>query len=236
MKVEKWIHINYEENDKWLFPIFNAIRKSLKMSDNDKFDNSFTELSYHISTRLEMLPIIYKRLNEGYSLIIEICKEQVNIEHISSKTKNGYVLEIGEELTHKMLIDIDSFLFEMNSCVELIIKLIEKIYSVLRINVENINEELMKMLLEKGQDKKWFKLLDSGRNFFTHDGTPFFAIDYTNSLKGYYDILIMKENLKVFDDVKKFYRLSDFNIIADGFYHSKNILAQHIILLCQNVN
>ncbi len=56
-----------------------------------------------------------------------------------------------------MLIDIDSFLFEMNSCVELIIKFIEKIYALLNIDVEDINEELMKMLLEKGQDKKWFK-------------------------------------------------------------------------------
>lgn len=235
MKIEKWIHINYEVTDKWLYPIFNALRESLGMKNTDKFDNSFIELSYHISTRLEILPKIYERLNEGYKQIISICEEKAKKENVSSNNINGYVLEIEEGIAYRLIVDIDSFLFEMNSCVELITKLIKKIYTLVGINVDNINEELIKILLQKGQDKKWFALLDSGRNFFIHDGTPFFAIDYTHSSKGKYDILIMKENLKTFDDRKKYYRLSDFNLVINGFYNSKNILTEHLILLCKNM-
>jgi hypothetical protein len=132
-----------------------------------------------------------------------------------------------------MILDIDSFLFEINSCLELITKLIKKIYSLLCQKVEDINEELIQLLIKKGQDIEWYQLLDSGRNFFIHNGTPFFAIDYTNHSIGQYDILIMKENIKSFELKKKYYRLSDFNKIIIGFYQSKNIIAEHLIIVCR---
>jgi hypothetical protein len=70
MKIEKWIHIEFEEKDKWLFPIFNELRKSLKLKDDEILNQYFIELSYHISTRLEILPIIYDRLNEGFKRMV----------------------------------------------------------------------------------------------------------------------------------------------------------------------
>lgn len=233
MKIEKWIHINYEENDKWLFPIFNELRASLRLKDDEILDQNFIELSYHISTRLEILPIIYDRLNEEFKRIIDNCKEKVEQINISSEKENGYVLEIDEKVKYSMILDIDSFLFEINSCLELITKLIKNIYSLLGQKVEDINEELKQLLIKKGQDIEWYRLLDSGRNFFIHDGTPFFAIDYTNHSIGQYDILIMKENIKSFEQKKKYYRLSDFNKIIIGFYQSKNIIAEHLIIVCK---
>ena len=85
MKIEKWIHINYEETDKWLPPIFNELRTSLRLKDAEILDQNFIELSYHISTRLEILPIIYERLNEGFKRIIDTCKEKVGPFNISSE-------------------------------------------------------------------------------------------------------------------------------------------------------
>jgi hypothetical protein len=233
MKVEKWIHINYEENDKWLFPIFNELRTSLRLKDDEILDQNFIELSYHISTRLEILPIICDRLNVGFKRIIDNCKEKVEHINISSEKENGYVLEIDEKVKYSMILDIDSFLFEINSCLELITKLIKKIYSLFDQKVEDINEELKQLLIKKGQDIEWYRLLDSGRNFFIHEGTPFFAIDYTNHSIGQYDILIMKENINSFEQKKKYYRLSDFNKIISGFHKSKNIIAEYLIIVCK---
>ena len=193
MKVEKWIHINYEENDKWLFPIFNALRESIGLNDNEKLDKSIIELSYHISTRLDILPIIYKRLNEDYKQIINTIKEKSTVENISSKNKRGFVLDIEKEIVNEIILDIDSFLLEINACIELITKLISKIYNLIENKIEDVNKEILNILSKKGLDEKWFRLLDSARNFFIHEGTPFFAVDYTNQSDGNYDILIMKK-------------------------------------------
>ena len=233
MKIEKWIHINYEETDKWLFPIFNELRTSLRLKDDENLDQYFIKLSYHISTRLETLPIICERLNDGFNSIMDICKEKIEHINISSKNENGYVLEIDEKVKYSMILDIDSFLFEINSCLELIKKLIKKIYSLVDHKIDNIDEEVKQLLIKKGQDIEWYRLLDSERNFFIHEGTPFFAIDYTNHTIGQYDILIMKDNIHSFDQKKKYYRLSEFSKILNGFHKSKNIIADYLMLVCK---
>jgi hypothetical protein len=65
-------------------------------------------------------------------------------------------------------------------------------------------------------------------------GAPYIAIDLTNE-EEYYDLIIMKENLKKFDNKSKFLLLSDLNKIFNGFLKARGALQQHIIKHLVNI-
>ena len=212
------------------------------MKDKKKIIKIYLSVLLTLSISLTLPSSIFASREIQFIDAIVMIKPGINLDlsNVNYKYRwediNGFALKIDKETAHKLIIDIDSFLFEIHASVELIKELTKKVYDILGRKVNDINKELMELLLKNGLEKKWFILLDSGRNFFTHNGTPFFAIDYTNSSNRNYDILIMKENLKSFDDDKKFYRLSEFDIIVDGFAKSRKIILEHIKSLCNNRN
>lgn len=191
------------------------------------------QLSFHITTRLEILPIIYDRINEEYEVLMSYCKKKISDKNKCSRDKDGFVLEIEKSLVYSLILDIDSFLFEINSSIELITKFVMRIYNLLGRFTDNFAKEMKEMLLLNGCDISWFRLLDSGRNYFIHDGTPFIAIDCTNEEEGY-DLIIMKENLKSFEGNKTFYRFSEFTKIAKGFYEMKNKLSEYLFKIIES--
>ena len=87
-----------------------------KASPIPKVDKS--KLGLSISTRLDMLPRIVDRLNNNVMKVFEAAKKH-KIENISTKHKEGFVLDIDEDLKFNLLIDIDSLLIKLNSVCEL---------------------------------------------------------------------------------------------------------------------
>jgi hypothetical protein len=97
------------------------------------------------------------------------------------------------------------------------------------IKKEYSGKELKRILIENGQDANWFALLDKDRNFFIHHATPYIAIDISVDPP---DLLIMKENLKSFNDSNTFTRLSELDTVLKGFRKAIHILQDHLITLC----
>jgi hypothetical protein len=104
-----------------------------------------------------------------------------------------------------------------------------------KLNKKEAGLRIKKIIESKGLDTKWFQDLDDQRNFFIHEGAPYFAIDVSKGPKKY-DLLIMKENLKSFNDNSKFVRLSKLNEIVQGFLSARLTLQQHLIELIQKVD
>ena len=90
---------------------------------------------------------------------------------------------------------------------------------------------LKDLLVQNGQDPNWFQLLDKDRNFFIHNGTPYIAIDVSTEEDP--DLVVMKENLKSFEDTKSYTKLSEMDSIVKGFSTAKIILQEHIMGLYQ---
>ncbi|MBU4421087.1 MAG: hypothetical protein KKH84_08810, partial [Proteobacteria bacterium] len=92
---------------------------------------------------------------------------------------------------------------------------------------------IIKKIIEgAGKSSEWFVVLDNQRNFFMHEGAPYFAVDVTEG-PGKYDLLIMRENIKIFHDHSKFIKLSEINSIMEGFSIAKPIIQKHLIELYQ---
>ncbi len=93
---------------------------------------------------------------------------------------------------------------------------------------DNKLTDMLRQILSKSNvSGDWFTILDRNRNFVTHNGTPYIAIDVSNQET--WDLLIMKENLVKFDDTKKFFTLSELGAVAEGFSNARVALQKHLI-------
>lgn len=226
--IEKWIHIGETGGDPWILPIFTAINAAVQKGRCPDIENTTRELAIHVSTRLNILPVAVERVNSGWrALYAEV--QEFQDDNIFKDGKEAYAMLVKKKLIYSLLADIDSFLFETNSCCELMGKLLKELHEH---NGKPINCEpgkfLAKLLVQNGQEKDWFLLLDKQRNFFIHDGAPYLAIDVTTAAP---DLIIMNENLKVFNDPKKYTKISELSKIVEGFSNAKNILQEHLMSL-----
>lgn len=228
----KWIHINTKVGDPWILPIWSAVNdaeSSGKASPISKEGKS--QLGLSISTRLDMLPRIVHRINEEVNEVYKTTKAH-NKEHIFTELREGYAFDIEENLKFNLLIDIDSLLFELNSICELMTSLFFVLYTHIGkiIKKKEVGLIIKKIIEGAGKSSDWFNELDKQRNFFMHEGAPYLAVDISEG-PGKYDLLIMRENIKFFNDHSKFIKLSEINSIVKGFSIAKPIIQKHLIEL-----
>jgi len=228
--ITKWLHLNDTMGDPWVLPIWSAIHNALKAEKVAQPSDEQREISMHISTRLNMLPMIIRRIQQEYHSL----KNSVDghkPQNIFTPKQEGYALKIDTELLYNLLIDIDSLLFEINSCCELIMKYLGMVYDHLgiKIDIPKVGKRIKQIIQDEGDDISWFELLDENRNFFIHSGAPYIAIDLSDEQR--IDLIIMKENLHKFTDREKFITLSELDSIVKGFMKAKLIIRKHIISL-----
>lgn len=225
---EKWLHIQSLGGDQWVKPIYTAM-KNVGIGRSKELD----EFGTAISDRLTFLPIVLKRLDIAekniYGQTNGYTKEYECTHDKDENEFPGYA--INDSVKFEFIIVFDSLLFELNSVCELINKFIKMIYQSTEDKVhKHIKNDrfLNYILIQEDHDDEWLKPLVDIRNHFIHQSSPYFAIDISTSK---YDILIMKENIKVFNDHKRFIPLSEIKEMCDGFRKSLPLIQKHLIKL-----
>ena len=229
--ITKWLRVETRGGDPWVIPIWSAINQAVEAGRVALVGDEVRQLALHLSTRLTMLPRIFKRINkECYSLYASIATRQPH--HECTRTHDGYAFPLDDELKYNLLLDIDSLLFEVNSCCELITTFFTLLHQHRGQSIpkDQVGKKIRR-ILDAGQDPTWFVQLDTHRNFFMHEGAPYIAIDLSNEVDGRYDLLIMKENMGDFSNSDKFIRLSELSTIVNGFELSKPLIQQYLVNL-----
>lgn len=233
--IDKWLHIEELSGDPWVLPILTSVNNALRKGRITQLPSDVYELGVYISIRLNILPRIVQRINDE---VIELFKlaESHEESHVFTKTTKGYALRIDNDLKYRIICDIDSLLFEINSVCELMTKLFESLYSHAGKPLEKKKVGLnIKSIIENAkQNPSWFVNLTEHRNFFIHEGAPYIAIDISNG-SGNYELLIMKENLKSFENKATFITLSELNEIVQGFIDVKPVIQDDLISLFNGI-
>ncbi len=120
--VSQWLHIDMKVTDPWVLPIWNAIHEAVREGRTTHPGDSASQLSLHLSTRLAMLPVISRRLNEGYAQLVAALEGRAS-HHEWTNEREGYAFPIPQELQYGILVDLDSLLFELKACGELLLSL-----------------------------------------------------------------------------------------------------------------
>lgn len=227
--VEKWLHLNYLPRNQWGYKVARAINVAVEAGRFSAAPPEIGELNISISTRIDMLGRVLKRIGQELGSLREMIKDH-GTEHIFTPKREGYALDVDEDTKYNLLIDIDAFLFECNACCDLVTNLMMIAHEHVGnpIDKEEIGKDIRKILRDAKQDTRWFVLLDTNRNLFIHNATPYISVDISKEEKGVYELLIMKENLHTFKDKKKFIRLGDLSKIAHGFSAALPVLENHI--------
>ena len=177
-----------------------------------------------------MLPRVINRLNKDLAALYDAAKAY-KPEYVFSKTKEGFVLPIDDDVKYSVIADVDSFLFEVRACADLM----QKFFGLLHAHTgkpipeKKLGESFQAALQERRVSEGWFKMLAKARNLAAHDGTPYVAIDISRSKK--WAAIFTMENLKSFEDPNKFFTISDLQEIADGFRKAKIALQDHLVEL-----
>lgn len=226
--VTKWLHIQYLGGDPWVLPVWSALNAAVERRAATQPTDEMRELGIHLSTRLTMLPRVYRRISKGAEAIRSSIATRTP-DHESTPTHEGYSFDLDENLKFSFLLDLDSLLFELNSVCELLTTFFELSHTCAGRSLPDERPGLaVKRVLEAaGQDTQWFRDLDRHRNFFSHNGAPYFAVDLSNP--GVYDLLIMKKNLRTFEDEAAFLRLSALSAMARGFEESRHVIRRHLV-------
>lgn len=226
--VERWVHLSEFGGDTWILPIWMAANEAAKAGRCSLLTKDLSELGLHISTRLNLLPRVVERVNRGaYKLYAAVANCAPN--HEFTRDSEGVAFDVHDDEKYELLADLDLLLFEFHSACELMVRLFEQLHTYVgkAMPATSVGKSIQSVLKSGGQDPAWFAVLGTNRNFFIHEGAPYIAVDVSKAPDDY-DILIMKENLKTFDERDKFIKLSEVNEMVQGFRGSRSIVQSYL--------
>jgi hypothetical protein len=224
MTISKWLQLNEAGNPAWVLPIWTAVNQSGR-GDIDTMTGRF---GYFASLKMRMIRRQVDRLNEEAVQLFQQAKQHEERHICTPQHPMGHAFRVDDEVKYRLMLDNDLLLFEIDSCSELMRKFLSGIYRHLGIPHEpkKMGKEMERILRQKGHDPQWFVILDKERNFFAHEGAPYHAIDISKERFG---LIIMKDNLKVFDAPEKFITLVEVNAVIKGFFEAAELIKEHIL-------
>lgn len=220
----QFLHINYISKNTWGYPLWNALNAAVSRGDavplSDQLKHEIGDLVLAVSVRLDYLPSIIDRINGNVKLLYDEVKQR-------DRTLDKYVYEPKAEVKYPLLVDINSFLSEIFSGLELVETLGKKVLRrVLRRRV--VEDSLIEAVLTaQGASMEWFEKLKDWRHHFMHCGTPWIAVCLDQEPA--YDLLVMKSNIHDFNNAETFFRLSELNQVLKGFMEALRLVQERIV-------
>ncbi|MFN8179094.1 MAG: hypothetical protein U0167_14280 [bacterium] len=226
--VQRWVHLKFELENAWANRIWTAYLRAQAAGRVPPLPSDAGELALHITTRLNMLPHLIRRMNAGAKGVYAAVRD-VPSTHVSDRTNEGYAFRVEASLKYELLLDVDSLLFELNALCELMGLLLARIRELARDPVERteIGPLLRRIVVAASQDAEWFETLDTHRNLFSHAAAPYLAVDVSDPKRP--DILVMKRNVDEFSDPTTYVRLSELARMVAGFGAAVAALERHLI-------
>lgn len=253
------IHINFLPGG-LLFdarPIWTALNSATSNGKvptlRKELGNELGQTAIHLGTRDYMMRAALRELNASTKAIWDFIPSAIEVGSIpNTRVMRGRAVEDARD---RVLLATDSFLYECRSFLDLVAKFT---YAMLT----SIGKQpAVKQQLSTGQTVRlverggrlrphdfllflchqlqvptdWFLFLSSHRNVFTHEATPYCAVEETGSVPSAYDLLIMRTNILDFStaDPKDYFRISECAAVATGLRRFGAAVQKHLVDLLQ---
>ncbi|MBN1384066.1 MAG: hypothetical protein JW983_04185 [Elusimicrobia bacterium] len=211
---KKILNIPYFAENPWVKPIwgaFNDAEREGKIKERDPvFKEKAGNIAISLSTKLSFLSIINQRINKNRKDLYSVVKTR-NFDDITK---------------WKILLDIESLFFEMNSACELMEKFTDTIFEHIG-KGQSAKDFIKNLIFQNGISKDWYPFMDSKRNHFMHQGAPYLRVILDNEPN--YDLIITLKNIKVFNNPKEYFLLSEVTNLLKGFEETQEVLQRNII-------
>ncbi len=227
MTISHWIHLTDLGGDNWALRIIGASNATPNSLGNEE-----RELGTYISLKREIIRRIVSRIKDEIEELYNLVETHEN-DNVSSIMKDGTSFSVDNDLKYCLIADIEALLFELFSCWQITKRFVLKIHQHVgnRFPRKQIDSEISAILSEHGHNIEWCELLKDHRIFMAHIGGAYLAIDISRGTRENWDLIIMKKNIKIFDNRDEYIPFSELNGIFEDFKFAMNILQAHLISL-----
>jgi len=116
--VTQWLHLEELGSDPWVLPVWASAKSATDAGRFAPLPPELHSVGLHISIKLNIIARVIARVNEGTNELYAAARAH-EPEHVFSRGRQGYALCVDDDLKYRLISDIDAFLFEVNSCAEL---------------------------------------------------------------------------------------------------------------------
>ena len=180
-------------------------------------ESGLGELAVALATKLEVRTRVAKRFRE---LMAKLLDELCEAEDLGYLLDGGFVFTPDDRgILYDICGSVDSVVFESRSAYEITGKFVSRFTEVI-LDRRIGQEDLMDVLRTAGQDVAWIEELRRNRILFFHETTPWIALEIHERDPLKFQLVVMKENLKNFDDRSKFITQSALADMWRGYEES----------------
>jgi hypothetical protein len=235
-------------------PIWTALRnaeKDRKVSTGlaDRLFHELGGTAIHLGTRHY---VMRRAVEELKSALLDVYNQVP--EPWSIPAVRGFRVVSGdkcERARDRVLLAIDAFLFEFRAYLDLLARFVHGVLSALgkgpspteslssgkTVEITGKNGKLKPhAFLLYISDKvsvrpDWYEFLSAHRNFFTHEGAPYCAIEDLMVRPPEFDLIIMKANIHDFQkaDPSDYFRVSECQAVVTGVSQLSRAAQQYLI-------
>ncbi|UVE65225.1 hypothetical protein L2Y90_15520 [Burkholderia pyrrocinia] len=230
MAITQWLHLSELGSDPWVLPIYNAWNKAVTESRVAARPDAVNEAGLHITTRLNLVRHIMRRLKQDFSALVKEVDKHVTKEHQYTPDHEGIALPVDDHMKYMMIADLHSIISEVDACIDRMKAFMETLHDHVG---QHITDKQRIAIINswmdtRGIDPKWFNRLASARNFIAHVGAFYLALDTTEPS---WDLLLVKGNTKQFNDPHAYVRVSSVMEIIGGFQECRAAMQAHLVAL-----
>jgi hypothetical protein len=234
------IHVNFIAGP-LLFdarPIWTALRQA----ENDgkihapvpaDLMREFGDTAIHLGTRHYVMKRAVEELKSALVDIYNLVPEPWSIP-----VTHGYRVITGDQARDRVLLAVDAFLFEFRSFLELLAQFAHGILTRLGkapAHIEQLRSGVAVTITDKRNrfhshafllwlcdrlqiTTSWYEFLSKHRNFFTHQGAPYCAIEDRMVRPPEFDLLVMRTNIHDFQRAHSsdYFRISECQQVVEG--------------------
>jgi hypothetical protein len=253
------IHINFLPGE-LLFdarPIWTALRigtsKGIVPTLPKTLEEELAGTAIHLGTRDYMMRAAFRELNASTKAVWNFVSTSIEVGSIpNTRVMSGRGVEDARD---RVLLATDSFLYECRSFLDLVARFTyamltgigkqpaakQQLSTGQTVNLVgqrgNLrSHDFLLFLCDRLQvPTDWFLFLSSHRNFFTHQATPYCAVEKIAKVPIEYDLLIMRTNILDFStaDPKDYFRISECAAVATGLRRFGPAGQKHLVDLLQ---
>jgi hypothetical protein len=239
------VHVNFLPNV-LIFdarPIWSAVKKAsrekrLPEDAMERISGRWGNSAIHLATRDGIMRVAVRELKSGMKALCDLIPVTLSIDTLRQLPPlNGKDADNARDL---VLFAVDGFLYEFRAFLELLAKFCYGVLSDIgkepapkqhlasgrEVTIKTArgkihpNDFLLYLCDQLGVPALWYEFLAKNRNFFTHEGTPYCAVEHLLQAPPAYDVLIMKTNIRDFSMASPddYFRISDCAKILEGVH------------------
>lgn len=227
---DEYLRISYQPGGSWLLTIMARLNQSSSATLRERMiaweSSPLSEMGLALATKLAMLPCVVHRVDQQLQRLSE---QLSNESMINDCIHRGAGYPIAEKsLPYEILVDIDSFLFESRSAYEIVGRFLREFFK--QILGRDITEaQLIELLEVRIPETRWIKELRENRIRFFHETAPWIALKIISKVPLRFELLVLKRNVKDFEDPNDYIHFEQLRSIYHGFIYSLDALHQWVI-------